>query len=687
MKKIKSVCTYCGTGCEIVANVKDNDIQKIEGNKDGVVSEGKLCIKGKYGFEFLYSLNRITKPLISKKFLTTNKDKFPKSIQDRLFLLKTYNKEFFELPYDLACDITAFKLKDIQKKNPKSFAAIGGARTNCESGFLFQKFTREVIGSPNVDNCARICHAPSLAGMKKSLGEGAATNPFEDIYDAQFLIIIGSNTTEAHPIVANKIIKQVNHKKQNIAVFDIRKTKIFKLAKYKAVLPYEANLLFLNMMSYVILKEKLYNKEFIKKRTKNFEAFKESILNDEFANPLFFKKLKGYEYLSELIPKVAREYVSKKSMILWGLGVTEHLDGSYAVSAICNLALLSGNIGKKGAGLMPLRGQNNVQGVCDIGMLPYYNPGYQKPKEKGLMSPEVFDEIEKGSIRAIWNMGEDLAHVYPNLNKVHKLLNSLEFLVVNELFLCESAKYADIVFGVRSAYEKTGVYINAERRLKLSSKLIDSALPDDWEVVRDVAKRLGVDFDINSAQDVWDMTRGDASHLFSGATYERLKKSENGLQWPINENETKILHKETFRTTDGLGHFIYNKYQLRGQVEEILHNKKPYFYLSTGRVIEHYNNSRQTIECKNLEKRHDEDILLVCNEDDFDENKRYTLISKYGKSKALKIKKTNSLKKGTLFCSFHHPASKINFLFGDESDYEVKTPRFKSLKVMVEIEK
>ncbi len=416
MREINSVCTYCGVGCDITAVVEDNKIKKIYAQKDGVVSQGKLCIKGKYGYDFIDAKDRIKEPLISKDFLNRN----PKIYQEFKNSFSEYNSNFYSTTFDVATTISARKLKEIKENyGSHSFCAIGGARTSCENGYIFQKFCRESIGSPHVDNCARVCHSPSLKGMRETIGEGAATNPYNDIYDAEFIIVIGSNTMEAHPIVANRLVEVANTK-DNIAVIDVRPTKLAKRAKYNCIIPFETNLLILNMMAYVILKEELYDRDFVKNRTKNFEEFKEKILNDKYANPDYFKDIQGYEYLAIMIPKIAREYALKKSMIFWGLGVTEHIDGSKAVMAITHLALLTGNIGKKGAGLMPLRGQNNVQGACDMGCLPYYGPDYTTPKEIGLMTPQLIDEMLKGNIKALLNMGEDITHIHPNVNKTTK---------------------------------------------------------------------------------------------------------------------------------------------------------------------------------------------------------------------------------------------------------------------------
>ena len=683
---IDSVCTYCGVGCEITADITDQNITKIYARDNSEVSKGSLCIKGKEGFGFLYSDRKISNALIRKDFVERHQD-ICKNI-DLSNQIQFQNDTFYKIKYSEAYKVVAKKISEITSSySAKAFASIGGARTNCESGYMFQKFTREIIGSPNVDNCARVCHSPSLKGMRKTIGEGAATNPFSDIQNTEFVLIIGSNTTEAHPIVADKILKSKKNGKLEIATIDIRETQLFKNSKYGLTIPYESNLLVLNMLAFVILSENLENRDFIQKRTKYFDEFKQSILNDPFSNPEFFKQISGYEYLADLIPKVAREYASKKSMIFWGLGVTENFDGSYSVMAITHLALLTGNIGGSGVGLMPLRGQNNVQGACDMGMLPYYNPDYQPPKEVGLMTPQVFDAILNDEVKAIWNMGEDLAHIHPNQNKVHKALEKLDFLVVNEVMQNEITKFADVIFGVKSGYEKTGVYVNAERRLHLSQPLIDSDLPDDWEVLQGVEKHLGNSWNYENSQDVWQEVQKVVKNRYGGASYEKLEKHRlSGLQWPIQENETPILHLTDFRTKDGIAQFHYHKYKLRGQVQEILEfGKSDNFYLSTGRTIIHYNNSAQTLATPRLEKLHNCDILLVSFEDKniFENIEFVKLKTEFGESGELQIKISKKIKKGTLFSTFHHPKSRINFLFGDEKDELISTAQFKSVKVEI----
>ena len=302
---IDTVCTYCGVGCDISFEV-NGDIKKAFAKKEGEVSQGKLCIKGRKGWEYLYSPNRIKEARVKKSFIEKHKEIFPEYIKNQLSNLKEYDKDFYKCDYNLAYEITAWKLKQIKEKySPYSIAGIGGARTSCESSYMFQKFIREYIGSPHIDNCARVCHSPSLKGMRTTIGEGAATNPFNDIYNTEFLIVIGSNTTEAHPIVANRILDVVR-KGVGLAVIDVREIFLSKLAKYQLTIPFESNLLVLNMMARVILEEKLYNEDFIKSRTKGFKEYKEKILSDPYANPELFKEIQGYEDLTEKIKQVAR---------------------------------------------------------------------------------------------------------------------------------------------------------------------------------------------------------------------------------------------------------------------------------------------------------------------------------------------------------------------------------------------
>lgn len=686
---INSVCTYCGTGCDITAQVENNKIVKIYAQNDGYVSQGKLCIKGAQGYGFVDSNERIRNSRVKKSFIEKNMEELPQELKARAKTLKEFNELYFEAPYEFATSLAAWKLMDIKEKYGRhAFCGMGGARTSCESSYVFQKFVRNAMNSPHVDNCARVCHSPSLKGMRTTIGEGAATNPFDDIYKTENIVVMGSNTTEAHPIVANRMIKAARDKTATLSVIDVRQTQLSKFGE-QLIIPYEANLLVLNMMAYVILSEKLYNTEFIDSRCTGFEAYKDSILNDPYANPEYMQKVSGYEYLTEQIPTVARLYATKKSMFFWGLGITEHLDGSYAVMAITHLAMMTGNIGKTGTGLMPLRGQNNVQGACDTGCLPYFGPDYTVPEEIGLMTPQLIDEMIAGRVKAMYVMGEDIAHIHPNQNKVHKGLANLELIISNELFMNEITKMADIIFGVKSAYEKTGVYVNAMRRLHLSQPLVETDLPDDWEVLRDIENKINGEFEFKNSEDVWNEAKEAVGSRFSGATYQKLSNNKNrGMLWPIKKEDTPILHVEDFRTEDGKGTFAYHQYQLREQVKKLVNKEefsKNEFYLTTGRTIVQYNNAAQTQRSEALNSKYDKDVVLASIEDkDRIGSDNIIMRTQYGETAVLPVKYVKTMKKGTLFTTFHHAASKVNYIFGDEADELIMTAKFKSIRVEIE---
>jgi len=672
-----SVCTYCGVGCEIEAEIENNKIKKIKPVKSGISSGGELCIKGRYGYEFLDK--RINKHLVSYEFIKKNGDDMPFELQVRLANLMEYDEKFYEAPFSLAVDLAAWKIKEIiSKYGGRSIAAIGGARTNIESAYLFQRFARKILKTPHIDNCARVCHSPSLSGLKMSIGEGASSVDFDSLFDAEVIFVIGSNTTQAHPMVANRIIK-AKRRGAKLIVVDVREIPLMKFADIKVILPLESNLLFLNALAREFIERGYLNEEFIKNRCVKFEEYKENILKHN-CHKDFFLKLPGFEHIKTQIEEIAK-LLKNKTIFTWGLGVTEHIDGTESVNAISNLAMLGGHFAK-GAGVLPLRGQNNVQGACDVGCLPYYLPDYIRPDEGnvGLMTPEIIEHILKGKIKAVLNMGEDILHIHPNQNKIHKAFEELEFLMVMEVMRNEITEKADIVFGVKSAYEKEGVYINAERRLHLSFPLVKSTLPDDWEVIQAIEKRIKGEFNFNSTEAVFEECKKEVSR-FKGATYERLTKKP--LQWPIKENgnDSPVLHLEKFSTPDGKGHFHYHKYHLRGEVKDLLEGKKRW-YLNTGRALPQYNNAAQTKISEKLTKRYDDDIILV-NEIHKSLGEYIKLKSRYGESEILRVKYTKSVRPYTLFTTFHFAKNKINFLFGDEADHKVKTSRFKALEVEV----
>jgi formate dehydrogenase major subunit len=668
-----SVCAYCGTGCEIAARVENGAITAIEGDPNGAVGKGKLCVKGRYGFDFVASPSRITGARIKKRFIDREFDRMPAALRDKLFLLTPVDMDFFSAPLDLAVKIAAWKtLEILDKKGGESFGFIGGARTSCESAYMIQKFAREIARSPNIDNCARVCHSPSLAGLKRSLGEGAASVPFEDIYAAEAIVVIGSNTTEAHPIVGAKILEAAR-RGAILAAIDIRRVPIGRGAAYEMIVPPESNLAVLNAIAYEIVANDLSDKAFIQNRTSGFEAYRSALLSRK---PIDFRAIEGYEKLADQIPSLAKIIAAKKTLFIWGLGVTEHIDGSDTVSAIANLALITGNIGKAGAGVMPLRGQNNVQGACDMGCLPYYGVGYSQPDAIGLTSPSMIDAILDGEITALFNMGEDIAHTSANLNKVSAALEKLDFFCVCELFMSGAARKADIVVGVKSAYEKRGVFINAERRARLSEPLVERDAPDDWEFFSMLAAAMGRPIALDSSEAIWREVQRKAPEMFGAIGYDELRRAgSRGLQW-----KGERLYERRFHTEDGRAKFYYGAWKKRGLIASG-GAKEGVFCLSTGRVLTQYNNAAQTGETPRLNAKAERDIVLFSPIDarSLDPTKRVRLISRYGASAPLVFRADESIAKGTIFCAFHHARSRVNYLFGDEGDGATKTPSFKAI--------
>jgi formate dehydrogenase major subunit len=663
-------------GCEIKAVLASDAIAAIEGDQTGAVGKGKLCVKGRFGFDFVSSPSRVIGARIKRRFIDRNKDRMSRDLRDSLFLLTPIDVDFFAAPLDLAVKIAAWKTRQIlDERGGGAFGFIGGARTSCESAYVFQKFAREIIGSPNIDNCARVCHSPSLAGLKRTLGEGAASAPFSDIFEAETIVVIGSNTTEAHPIAGLKILEAARLG-ATLIVIDVRKVAIGRGAAFELIIPFESNLAALNAIAYEIVANNLHDEAFIKRRTIGFAEYRSALLSQK---PIDFGLVAGYETLRDQIPAVARAIAGKRTLFLWGLGVTEHIDGSDAVSAIANLALLTGAFGKRGAGVIPLRGQNNVQGACDMGCLPYYETGYAAPKTIGLTSPEMIDAMLSGEITALFNMGEDIAHTSANLNKVAAALEKLDFMCVCELFMSGAAKKADVVIGVKSAYEKLGVFINAERRARLSEPLVKRDAPDDWEFFLDLAAAMNRPIALNSSEAVWREIQSKAPDMFSAIGYDELRAAKSrGLCW-----KGERLYEKRFHTIDGKARFFYAAWQRRGAIDN---KDDAIFYLTTGRVLRQYNNGAQTNETPRLNAKAERDIALISPLDShkFDLTKRHKLISRFGESSPIVFKACESIAKGTIFCSFHHARSRLNYLFGDEGDRVTKTPNFKAIETRVE---
>ncbi|ARJ48712.1 formate dehydrogenase subunit alpha [Candidatus Pelagibacter sp. RS40] len=672
-KKVRTTCSYCGVGCNLETSVKDGKVVAIDTPKETEVNAGHTCIKGRYAFGFYDHPDRLRSPLIKR------------------------NGKFEEVSWDDAYEYIKQKLEKIKNESgPDAIAGISSARCTNEENYVFQKMIRAAIGTNNIDCCARICHSPTAWGMQQTFGTGAATNSTEDIYHADLFLIIGANPTNAHPVTGAKIKQQVM-KGKKLIVLDPITTDIAKLADYHIRLRPGTNVAVLNMMLYYIVKGNLLNKDFVENRTEGFDEFLNHI------NGLDIDHLASVAGVDkQLVKEAAIAYATaKNSMEFHGLGVTEHEQGSKTVMLIADLAMITGNIGRRGVGVNPLRGQNNVQGAADMGCQPHQGAGYfpvadkkiqdfytekygaVHPTKAGLKIPEIFDAAINKEVKGLWIIGEDIVQTDPNSAHVIKAMESLDLLVVQEIFMSETAKLADVVLPGTTFLEKDGTFTNTERRVQRVNKAAEP-LPGtkpDGVIVTEMMQKLGYDQPTYDADQVLAEV-ADVVPFFKGITRERLGKL--GLQWPVKEDgtDTKILHEKEFKLGKGrLKSFDWK------ESTEIKNNIKEYpLILTTSRVLQHYNAATMTRRTKNLNIV-DEDILLVnpidAKERELNNGDIARLYSGRGEV-SLKVEVTDKVKEGIVFTTFHFPEHMVNMVTGDGKDEETKCAEYKVSAVQVQ---
>ena len=524
-KKVRTTCSYCGVGCNLEASIKNNKVVSIDTPKKTEVNAGHTCVKGRYAFGFYDHPDRLRTPLIKR------------------------NGKFEKATWDEAYDLIKSEFNRIIKKHgPDAIAGISSARCTNEENYLFQKLIRAVVGTNSIDCCARICHSPTAWGMQQTFGTGAATNSTDDIYHADLFLIIGANPTTAHPVTGAKIKQQVM-KGKKLIVLDPVTTELAKLADYHIKLRPGTNVAVLNMMLYFIVKNKLYKSDFIRDRTEGFDNFIKEIERQDIDQ---LAKVAGVD--KQIVKDAAIAYAtSGNSMEFHGLGVTEHEQGSKTVMLIADLAMITGNIGRKGVGVNPLRGQNNVQGAADMGCQPHQGAGYfsvadeknQKyysekygvthPTKPGLKIPQMFEAAINKDLKAVWIIGEDIVQTDPNSAHVIEAMESLEFLVVQEIFMSETAKLATVVLPGTTFLEKDGTFTNTERRIQrvnMAAPPLPGTKPDAV-IVTEMMQRFGFNQPDYDADKVLAEI-ADVVPFFKGVTRERLGKF--GLQWPVKED-------------------------------------------------------------------------------------------------------------------------------------------------------
>jgi len=670
-EKTRTVCTYCGVGCNLEVSTANGEILSIQAPYDAEVNEGHTCLKGRYAFGFYNHEDRIKTPLIKR------------------------NGKFEEATWDEAYDLIVGKFNSISKEHgPDAIAGISSARCTNEENYLMQKFIRAVVGTNNIDGCARVCHSPTALGMQRTFGTGAATNSIEDLKHTNCIMVIGANPTAGHPVTGARL-KQFAMKDGNVSiVIDPRRTELAKYATYHIPLRPGTNVAVMNMMLYYIISEGYTAEEFVKNRTEGYEEFEKQVLATDING---MAEVAGVD--KNLVREAALAYASaEKAMSFHGLGVTEHSQGTFAVMQIADLAMITGNIGRKGVGVNPLRGQNNVQGMADMGVQPHQGAGYldvtnpdvnglyndfygrKVPSHIGFKIPEMFDAAIDGKLKALWIMAEDVVQTDPNTHKVKKAMESLDLLVVQELFMSPTAEMADVILPGASFLEKSGTFTNGERRVQRVNQVV-APLPGtkaDGQIVVDVMNRMGYpqpDYDPAVVLD----EISQIVPFFKGIKWAEL--GENGKQWPVKEDgtDTQILHQEDFKR--GKGRFVFNEF---AETTEIVDHGREYpFILTTNRELEHYNCGTMTRRTNNV-KILTEDSVMV-NPQDAEakgiKNGDFICLSSPRGKVDLKARVTDEVRKGVLSTTFHFPEIMVNELTGDVHDSEAMCPEYKVVAI------
>jgi len=670
---IRTICTYCGVGCNLDISTNNGEILSIQAPYDAEVNQGHTCLKGRYAFKFYDHPERLNSPMIKRDGV------------------------FEKVSWDEVYDYLAGKLNGYKEEyGADSIAGISSSRCTNEENYLMQKFMRATVGTNNIDGCARVCHSPTALGMQRTFGTGAATNSIDDLNDTSCILVIGANPTDAHPVTGAKL-KQFAMKTGNVSiVLDPRRTEIARYATHHIALRPGTNVAVLNMMMYYIIKEGLADDNFIDNRTEGFEDYKKELFNIDL-NKL--EKISGVD--REEIRQAAIAYASApNAMSFHGLGVTEHSQGTFTVMQIADLALMTGNIGRRGVGVNPLRGQNNVQGSADMGVQPHQGAGYlditnpevnaryntfygvDVPSHIGYKIPEMFDAALEGKLKAIWIIGEDVVQTDPNTQKVIKALNNTDLVIVQELFMTETALQADVILPGASFLEKSGTFTNGERRVQAVRQVVEpiEGAKIDGQILVDIMNRMGYAQPDYEAATMLDEIN-QIVPFFAGITWDRL--GNNGLQWPValDGTDTQILHQTEFKI--GKGQFIFNNWR---ETEELVSHAKDYPYiLTTNRELEHYNCGAMTRRTDNVEILKD-DYLMINPEDAtkhfISEGDYVCLESPRGKVD-VKAKITNQVKSGVVSTTFHFPEIMINNITGDVHDSEAMCPEYKVVAVKI----
>ena len=673
MDRVATICPYCGVGCTIILHTRSNRLVKVTVGPGQGVCHGQLCVKGRFGVDFINHRERLTQPLIRR------------------------DGELEPATWDEALDFVAARLTEIKESaGPDAIAAMSSAKCTNEENYIMQKFMRAAIGTNNVDHCARLCHASTVVGLAKAFGSGAMTNSIDDLDCANAIFVIGSNTTECHPVIG-AAIKRATQRGVPLIVADPRSIELTDYATVHLRQKHGTDVALINGLMHVILEEGLEDEDFIAQRTEGFEDLRAAV---QPYNPEMAAEITGVP--AEDIIRAARIYAqAPAAAIIFAMGITQHTSGTDNVLSLANLAMLTGNIGRPGTGVNPLRGQNNVQGACDTGALPNVLPGYQQvdddelrakfeaawgislPAQPGLTIADLHSVALEGKLKALYVMGENPMLSCPDQGHVEETLRALDLIVVQDIFLTETAQFADVILPAAGFAEKEGAFTNTERRVQRVHKAIEppGEAREDRHILCDLASRMGYEMTYSSAADIQDEI-ASLTPIYAGITYDRL--DQGSLQWPCPDRDhpgTPILHAEKF--TRGLGKFHAVEF---APPKELPDDEYP-FVLSTGRVLQHFHTGTMTRRSQVLDdlvplgaiEIHPEDAARLGVAD----GEPVTVTSRRGEIQ-IAAQVTDRVAPGETFLPFHFHEAPANRLTIAALDPVAKIPEFKVCAVRIE---
>jgi formate dehydrogenase major subunit len=680
--KVTTTCAYCGVGCSFDAEMKGEEVVRMTPNKEGGANHGHSCVKGRFAWGYATHQDRITTPMIRK------------SIQD----------EWQQVSWEEAIDYAASEIKRIQAKYGKEkVGGITSSRCTNEEVYVTQKLIRAVFGNNNVDTCARVCHSPTGYGLKQTLGESAGTQTFDSVMKSDVIFVIGSNPTDAHPVFGSQMKRRLREGAKLIIAdpreIDLVDKSPHVRADYHLNLRPGTNVALLSAMAHVIVTEGLVKEDFVKARCEldSFEEWRDFVAKPENSPEQLQQEL-GVD--PEKVREAARMFATGgNAAIYYGLGVTEHSQGSTAVMGLANLAMATGNVGREGVGVNPMRGQNNVQGSCDMGSMPHEFPGYRHVEDDetraefeaawgvplstdpGLRIPNMLDLAAEGQFKALYCVGEDIAQSDPDTQHVTHALENMECVIVQDLFLNETAMFAHVFFPGASFLEKNGTFTNAERRISPVRRVMTPKNGmEDWEVTAKLSEALGYPMQYSHASDIMDEI-AKLTPTFEGVSFKKLDEL-GSIQWPCNDEApsgTPTMHVDEF--VRGKGKFYVTQYV---PTDEKVNTKYP-LILTTGRILTQYNVGAQSRRTQNV-AWHQEDLIEIhphdAEERAIQEGDWVGISSRSGQT-VLRAKITERVQPGVVYTTFHHPESGANVITTDNSDWATNCPEYKVTAVQV----